>query len=257
MNIKATFKTTKEDIKAVFGIETKLEPVDTDRFIEMGREEERAKIWDDIQMKGTRKIYTRAFSYWYADNWKPKYDIRATETNSMFYSFYRSDGKKIKLPELLEEAGIVFDTSKALRNWTQMFAYSDISHAGTIDCTGATQLTSAFMQAAHLEQLYLKIKEDGTTTWGSSFSSLPKLSDFKIISGRIGQSFNIQGAPSLTVDSIKNIIEHLMNYKGTQQEGVYTITFATDCWDRLEESGKAPDGNTWQEYINSSLGWKT
>ena len=57
---------------------------------------------------------------------------------------------------------------------------------------------------------------------------------------------------------MKSVINHLVNYKGTADDGKYTLTFHADCWDALENSNDyvTPDGTSWRDYVES-LGWLT
>lgn len=71
--------------------------------------------------------------------------------------------------------------------------------------------------------------------------------------GEIGRSINFSYSP-LSVESMKNVIEHLVNYTGTEKELSYTVTFTEACWTKLEADSTAPNGGTWKEYV-ASLGW--
>jgi hypothetical protein len=55
---------------------------------------------------------------------------------------------------------------------------------------------------------------------------------------------------------MKNIISCLKDYSGTEKEYVNKLTFNAERWTALEADSKAPDGNTWREYV-FNLGWNT
>jgi hypothetical protein len=51
-----------------------------------------------------------------------------------------------------------------------------------------------------------------------------------------------------------DVINHLKNYKGTSNEGTYTVTFNGTCWTALEAT-TPPDGYaSWKSYVQE-LGW--
>lgn len=59
----------------------------------------------------------------------------------------------------------------------------------------------------------------------------------------------------LTVESAINIILGLVNYKGTENEFRYSISFYSNTWTLLEAEGATAPGNmTWGDYI-TEIGW--
>ena len=80
------------------------------------------------------------------------------------------------------------------------------------------------------------------------------LIDFTI-SSPIVQSISFKHSTKLTIDSLKNIINALADYYGTDDDGKYTLTLNSACNATLEAEGAtAPDGLTWREYAQFK-GW--
>lgn len=76
-----------------------------------------------------------------------------------------------------------------------------------------------------------------------------------IIESPILNTFNLKDSRKLTIDSLKNIINALVDYSGTENEGTYTLTLNSPCKTTLDNEGAtAPDGLTWSEYIQAK-GW--
>ena len=95
---------------------------------------------------------------------------------------------------------------------------------------------------------------NGVTKIGESSFSGTKLKDFTIASP-IPTSLSFRYAYDLTIDSLKNIINALVDYSGTENEGTYKLTLNINCNSRLDNEGAtAPGGLTWKEYI-AAKGW--
>ena len=69
----------------------------------------------------------------------------------------------------------------------------------------------------------------------------------------------------LSPASFKNIIKHLKDYKGTDKDNVYTLTFNGFAWDVFANSGFNDDDYAWieskynvpkDEFISLGVGWR-
>lgn len=213
-----------------------------------GDNELRTAMWNGIQDNGTRTDYSNGFRYWKnAHNyWKPIYDMNMTGGSMVFYGFSSDLG----LPELCEKAGISIDWSQ-VKSFGQTFSYATIPDVGIIDMRNTTGGGSPFTYS-YVKKAHLILKSDGSQGLGGTFTGASHLTDLTF-EGLIGsESFSIPS--SLTPESMISVITHLKNYTGTENEGIYKITFTGACWAALEAHSKAPDGNTWKEYVYS-LGW--
>ena len=227
----ADFDTIKEAIEES-GVEV---PYDTDtseygnkiRLIAEGREKafdagkqaEYDRFWDKFQDYGNREIYTNAFAYggWNDDIYNPKYTIRPTSCNAIFLGSTGITDTKI-------------DIDLTNPNGNQKF--------------------QLFMGSAIKTVKKLIVNE--TNNYSQCFETARRLKNITF-EGVIGRTINFSYSP-LTVESMKNVIEHLANYVGTDKELSYTLTFTEACWANLEADSTAPNGGTWRDYI-LSLGW--
>jgi hypothetical protein len=105
----------------------------------------------------------------------------------------------------------------------------------------------------------LIVSDSGTTTFTDPFAYCYELTEIRF-GGVIGRSISFSYSP-LSVESMKDLIAHLANYKGTENEAKYKVTIKSDRWEALEASGKPCDDGltddatmTWQDYVGS-LGW--
>lgn len=208
-----------------------------------GRKEAHDKFWSDYS-KNNFCDYRFAGVGWNDETFKPaNKDIRPTSARYMFAGSHISDYTK--------NANIDFSQCASFES---MVFESKLIKVGVIDTRASIGFGSLFNGATFLETVEeLIFKDDGSQTMSSNtFRSTTSLANIKI-SGIIGNDINMQYSP-LTVDSMKSVISHLANFNGTDKNYTRTITFSDACWKVLEDSGPAPDGSTWGEYVES-LGW--
>ena len=201
-----------------------------------------------------RTDYAKAFggNGWTPEFFRPQDDMYVTRCDYMFCYTRRLN---IDLVEHLEECGVVLDTTNST-NFANMFEYSRITHVGILKCQNqnATNLYATFSNARDLEIIDgLVLKEDGSQTFTNTFNNCVALTDITI-EGKIGKTISFASSP-LSVDSMKSIITHLMDYSRTSYAQTYSLTFSSDCWDRLESDSSSPTGTTWKAYVQN-LGWK-
>ena len=130
------------------------------------------------------------------------------------------------------------------------FSNSAISSVTIPD--SVTSLKSAFNGC---EKLTSMIVGNGLTLINANaFRFIENLTDFTIASP-IPSSISFAESTKLTIDSLKNIINALVDYSGTENEGVNTLTLNSTCNATLDAEGAtAPDGLTWKEYV-AAKGW--
>jgi hypothetical protein len=195
-----------------------------DRVYEKGKSDEHYNFWHNFQNQGYSGGYTYAF---YGGNWtdkiyNPLYDIKVSSNCNGIFANSRITNTKVVID-------LTADTLKS--NTASMFE-------------GAKKL---------VEIPLLKLKDDGSNNLNRNFDGCEALTTINF-EGKIGRDVSFADCP-LSVKSLKNIIEHLMDYSGNESgRGKYTLTFSDDCWKSLEASGAAPDGDTWENYV-IKLGW--
>ena len=208
------------------------------------------KFWDEAQAHGTRGNYT----FFVCDNFtsktlNPKYDIQPIIATSMFN--LNGTNKYMLLRDIpnVFPSGAKLDFSKAT-NLTSLFYYNDM-----VRTTSATALKDVFRGANMVESIEKVIfKADGSQALTRVFDNTNMLQNI-VIEGVIGKSVNFQWSSRLTVESAKSIIQHLANYAGTNNAGVYTLTLSSNTWAALDAEGAtSPNGNAWRDYV-MDLGW--
>lgn len=222
---------------------------DIEESYNRGYDEAKTVFWNGIQDNGARTDYQQAFRNWKnADKyWKPTHNIQSTTYS---YTFYACDMNGASLPELCEQAGIILDFSKST-NANQCFSYCNISDVGTIDARNWTNSNSLLLYAQKTKKAHIILRDDGSQNFNGAFTGATSLTDLTI-EGAIGKTLPIPSP--LTPESMISVITHLVNYKGTANEGVNTITFTDACWEALEAHSTAPNGDTWRDYVYT-LGW--
>lgn len=146
----------------------------------------------------------------------------------------------------------------SLTNAGFMFYYSQITDTKVDINLGASapaQSSSIFAHSKIKTIRKLIIPEGNYIDFTNQFTNAKKLENITI-EGVIKKNFNIQWSP-LSVVSMKNIIEHLKNHKGTAEENTYTLSFSDDCWARLNADSAPPQEDTWQLYVQNVLGINT
>ena len=160
--------------------------------------------------------------------------------------------KSFDLVAVLEECGVTLDFSNCT-NFKGIFnSCTDISRVGDLDIRNATNLSAAFAYSA-IETIE-KMIVDTNTPLSTVFENYSALKNIRF-EGEIGQNCDMKSCSKLTVASMKCVISCLKNYVETENEGAYTLTFSADCWAALNADGLPPSGQTWQDYVQYSLGW--
>lgn len=258
------FKAIANKIREKTGITEKIKPNDfadkIDDVYKQGKTDEYNKMWDRFQRQdyddsSLTSSQRRFHGYWWGwDNFYPKYDIKIKGTGEHCFYCFASGELQQSLKNRLDECGVKLDTS-AMTNCGSMFGYSYISEIPELDFTSVTTGNAVFANTwARLEKIELIIvtKTLAYTSWFSNATGLIYIR-FK---GEIGKSIDFKSSP-LDLESAKSVITHLFNYKGTDEEGVYSVTFSETTWNYLDaDVGIEVDGVTysWREYI-SYLGW--
>lgn len=212
-------------------------------------------LWDGIQQNGNRTHYGSAHAspttnmrIWTDANYIPKYDMRPTSTNGMYKN---SDIEDIK--GILKKLGRVLDMSICTDS-AQMFYGSTVVYPPDLDLTKSPHLNGTFNGCKQVKAIVLKNIQSTMTYVNNPFRDCTQLTDVWI-EGEIGTSFDIKWSP-LTAESAKSIITHLVNYTGTENEFIHSVYFSETTWSYLDAEGNAaPDGTSWREYVQYTLGW--
>ena len=233
-----------------------------DKGVEDGKKSEYDAFWDEFQKNGTARVsYNYAFgSSWTSNMFKPKYDFY-TYTGGLEYAFYNCGttfndvDHGIDLIEVSKKVKILYEND----SFRSTFENSRVLTVPTIKIPtfrGTVVLKKTFYSAMYLhtiEKIILSEHTDGgSTSFTNTFHNAIELRNIRF-EGAINRDINFSSCP-LSVESCKNIIEHLYNYAGTTKELKYKLTLKNTCWTALNEAEAPPVGDTWQDYV-SSLGW--
>lgn len=132
------------------------------------------------------------------------------------------------------------------------FSYCDGLTSITIPDSVTDIVGYAFQYCKNLTSV--TIGNGVTTLDRDTFRGCESLTDFTTASP-IQKSFDLKYSTKLTIDSLKNIVNALVDYSGTTNEGKYKLTLNSTCNATLEAEGAtAPDGLTWIQYI-AVKGW--
>ena len=222
--------------------------------IECGKQAEYDRFWTNF-LDG-RELHRCLFSGygWNAETCRPPAPIKPRFATRMFYMS--------SVPNVTAD---IVDWSEC-EEYNYCFAESQTETINTLDFSKATKETSLtgvcyYATAVHtIEKVILK--DDGTTPLVSSTFGLMNALQNISFEGTIGRDLNMQWSP-LTVESMLSIITHLKKYKNTEYEGLYTLTFSEDCWNRLEAwKDEQEQGSGWSEwgpsmkyYVQYKMGW--
>lgn len=200
------------------------------KVYEAGKKSEYDRFWDAYQNYGNKVHYDQAFAWgnWTDEIYNPKYPLTFEGTVSGAASsgagrqvFYSASGiTDIKVPIYAKNTRLAITFSGC----TKLKTIPLISVEGVVD------YTNCFNKCTSLENVTFE--------------------------GQIEKSLSFVASP-LSVASMKSVISCLKNLAGTSEAGVNKISFNEACWTKLEADSTAPDGGTWRNYVENTLGWAT
>lgn len=218
--------------------------VTVDYYSSYGMQTEYDRFWNNFQYnKGLKMSYSMAFSTrrWKDDNFKPKYDIVASDMNQCFYMCDITD-----LAGILTEREVILDTSRA-SSMNYAFGYSTISRIPTIDLSMATNTTnmcanynstSSDYARNQLRSIEKIISSDVTTFATNSFANCDKL-EHCIFEGTIAKALDIHWSTKLNRASILSLLQCLK----ASVTGV-VVTLPAKCIDTATDTLALIQGDT-------------
>lgn len=222
-----------------------------------GRTDEWSDFWDKYQEKGTKSQYLYSFAghSWTDETFKPKHNISPSYSCQYMFTYSRITD----LAGILKRQNVTLNLSRA-NSVASAFQYCDkLTNLPEINLSGITSAGNAnmlFDSATSLETIEkLVFSNTSGINYAYAFKSCTKLKNV-VFEGRVTRSIDLHWSSSLSVESMKSLIACLEDYS-TASTGVYTVTFNDDCWEALEADSSAPDGKTWREYVETTLGWLT
>lgn len=200
------------------------------KVYEAGKKSEYDRFWDAFQDYGKKFNYDQAFGYgnWSDDSYNPKYPL-------IFES---------------PESGAA--TSIAGRQ--AFYSAANITDIKVPIYAKNTRLATTFSGCTNLKTIPL-LRVENVVDYTNAFNKCASLENITF-EGEIAKSLSFDASP-LSVASMKSVISCLKNLTGTSAAGVNKISFNEACWTKLEADSTAPDGGTWRNYVENTLGWVT
>ena len=192
----------------------------TQRVYDAGKQAEYDAFWDAFQENGNRTNYNSAFFYWSDETFQPKYDI--IPTGSAISMFSNSTIKNLK--DIIEKAGIVFDTSNSTDVGYIFNGASSLTEAPLIDATNSKSVDRLFNQCASLKKASVIFPENKITAYTNAFQQCVALEDFTAY-GVIDFPLSLSTCKKLTNASVQSIIDCLKDLTGQTTQ---TVQFHSD-----------------------------
>lgn len=231
-----------------------LKSVDTTPVYEAGKKSEYDAFWDLYQENGNRKDYNYAFTRnWGFSGFTPKYSMKPTKANCMFYAFGEGGNRTIDFIKLLNDAGVTVDFSQCIL-LSNLFGYSLCSTIPTIDTRSCSNLFY-MLRDSYLTKTIEKIilKEDGSQLYDNTFIGCQSLQNV-IIEGTIGgENFNVSYSP-LSKASLVSIVNAL----SSTTTGLTVALRLAAVNTAFETTAGAADGSTsdeWTALIATKPNW--
>ena len=238
--------TKKQVTKITYnGAEVPIPNVDT--AFEEGRKAEHDDFWRKI-LSGTSWSCRFYGPSWNDGTFRPSVDIRPTGSA---YSLFDSS-ELSHFAEILEECGVVFDTSgitvriDKLFNWCTFIKhipYIDVRNASWNTTTGGANIQQLFYACRELHTIDgLHLRDNGTDVFSATFGQCYALENLTIY-GTIGQNgLNLQDSTKLSKASIESVINAL----STTTSGL-TVTLSKTAVNNAFGGDDTPEWKTWRD----------
>jgi len=212
-----------------------------------GKKSEYDTFWDEYQNNGERTDYTQAFARdgWTDTTFNPKYKITPT---ILYYTFANS-----KIADAYDIFREKLDTSQCT-DVRGAFRNAKFSTLPSLNfCNVNTELRDVFYGNPDLYSIDEIKCPDLILSFTNAFVGCTKLKEIRF-TGILGKTLDFRDCP-LSVDSMKNIISHLLSYRMESDAFTQSLIFSSDCWALLNESDPIDGYESWQEYIHYAYAW--
>lgn len=220
------------------------------KVFDAGKKSQYDEFWDAIQRNGKKTDHYYAFSGygWDAKMFKPKYNLGGEHsrfTNAFFACLGLKDASLI---DLLNEAGVSLDTSKAYAV-TDMFRNCPTTEIPHIDCSSVdatNKLVGAlFGSCSKLRKIAKLTLKEGLAYNSSTFSGCSALEEIEF-AGVLAEGLDLHWSTLLNKPSITSLI----NILSTTASGKTVTLSLTAVKKAFETSVGANDGNTSAEWTS-------
>lgn len=198
--------------------------------VETGKQAQYDAFWDNYQDGGNRTNYQYGFAGvgWNDETFKPKYDIKPTESSHLFSGTGITD-----LVKLLNDRNITLDLSKSVTTSYLVQSSTALQNLPVLNLTGRSHINYFLYDCTALRSVEKVIlKADGSQKFNQySFMNLPALEEIRF-EGTIGNSLEIKGSPLLSTASVNSIIGCLKDLTGATAQ---TLTLHSNVNERMTE----------------------
>lgn len=210
---------------------------DYDEVYEAGKKAEWNAFWDACQENGNRTDYDGAFARatWNDNNFKPKYDMKPTTADSMFYRF-NGNGftPSMDLATRLEKYGVTLDFSEC-EYFNYCFQNAQIHRVGTIDVRKSVRTIEAMFSNCywlHTVDKLIVSESNAFDYWCFINADIRNID----VEGVIGSDLALQTCP-LTKASFENVVKALSSSASgktvTFNKSAKESAFTDSEWDAL------------------------
>lgn len=180
----------------------------------------------------------------YRDSIAKKLKYNDTSNGTNFAYMFDGCRNLITIPEL--------DISNGTNFNCMFYGCSNLTSIPKLNTSKGIKFFAMFNNCSSLTTIP-ELNTSNGTDFAYMFDGCRNLTSITFV-GVIPVSISFSSSP-LTLESAINVITHLKNYLGLENEFKYIVTFSATTWDYLDAEGNAsPNGNSWREYIND-LGW--
>lgn len=207
-----------------------------DEAYEAGKRREYDAFWDAFQVNGTREPYSRAFASvgWNNDNFKPKYDIVCV--GKCEYMFGYTKYLKGSLVDILNEQGVILDTSKATDLNTAFTGMREITELPTIDLSSCGKMVDNLFNDDVKLKTIEKIVFSGQVV-DTMFTKCSSLIHFGVGGVIKTSGLNLQWSTKLDKETITDLIDILDKGKSgcsvTFSQTAVNAAFTSEEWAEL------------------------
>lgn len=200
-------------------------------------------FWNDFVKD--RTFWDYAFAAWGHEYISPPFKVMPQNCK---YSF-----QNCKYLKVVESKSFDFsnaetsDTNSTNGNNRTFYGCLELEYIEDIGMPAGYYLRT-FENDKKLHTIYV-LRSNRATLWSGTFNGCTALVKIKQVIGEIGQNFDSKNSP-LDLESAVEVLTHLTNYKGTDEDGKYTVAFSPTTWEYLNAS-TTPEGGAWSDYIES------
>lgn len=230
---------------------------DLDEVYDAGKKAQYDEFWDSMQNNGTRADYYYAFAgyAWTGKTFRPKYDFNRQGARYTDMFFYNLGMQGYSLIDILNECGVVLDTSGAYAV-TGMFTFCYTTEIPHLDLSGVDDanknIGSIFNSCRYLRKIAkLTLKENLLYT--GSFTNCSALEEIEF-AGVIGNTLDLRWSTLLNKPSITSLINTL----SSTVTGMAVTLSVTAVNKAFETATGANDGSTsaeWTTLIAAKSNW--